>query len=435
MRVQTIIGVVGLAGGLTGAALAAPPGPSFSGIGVLPNGVSSAATGVSGDGETVVGWCTLRDGTRMAIKWTAIPDDNGGDPNIESIGVGICPLGRLPGTIGGADPLSEANAASYDGSIIVGLSTSYNGTEAFRWTPLEGIHGLGDLPSDLVAYGSAAFGVSDDGRTVVGVGAGVFCGEEGEAFVWTPETGMVGLGLLPAGRLVSRAYGISGDASVIVGCGKTAPGFQAGKWLDWYVFQELGDLPGGPFDSRAYAVSADGLTIVGTGAGTHATHPVMWTPDGRLVDLGLLPAGSIPGEALDVSADGSVVVGVMDTWNGDEAFVWDPAHGIRDLAGVLEDGYGVELGGWTLLRATGVSDDGMIVVGEGISPRGRLEGWSASIHCPADMNGDFIADITDFVAFCDMARRGDMHADCNHDGVVDITDYVCYATMFAAGCP
>ena len=435
MRVQTMIGVVGLAGGLAGGVLAAPPGPSFTGIGVLPDGVNSAATGVSGDGETVVGWCTLRDGTRMAIKYTPIPDGDGGDPGIESVGVGLCGIGRLPGTIGGMDPFSEATSASYDGSVIVGFSMSGLGVQAFRWTPLEGMYGLGDLPSDHVSYNSVAFDVSEDGRMVVGLGAGEFCGDGGEAFLWTPETGMVGLGVLPAGRLVSQAHGISGDGSVIVGCGKTELGIQAGKWVGSSGFWELGDLPGGAFSSRAYGVSSDGLTIVGTGAGTYDQHPVMWTPEGALVDLGLLPAGSIPGEALAVSADGSVVVGVMYTWNGDEAFVWDPINGIRHLGDLMVDGYGVELRGWTLLRATGVSDDGMIVVGEGVSPEGRLEGWTASIHCPADMNGDFVADITDFVEFYGMAKRGDNHADCNHDGVVDVTDYVCYYTMFSAGCP
>jgi hypothetical protein len=31
--------------------------------------------------------------------------------------------------------------------------------------------------------------------------------------------------------------------------------------------------------------------------------------------------------------------------------------------------------GWMLTRATGISDDGLTIVGQGLNPQGQLEGW------------------------------------------------------------
>jgi probable HAF family extracellular repeat protein len=71
-------------------------------------------------------------------------------------------LGDLPGSIFN----SQALGVSADGSVIVGLSVSSNGTEAFRWTSGGGMEGLGDLPGGN--FVSHAQDVSDDGTVVVG---------------------------------------------------------------------------------------------------------------------------------------------------------------------------------------------------------------------------------------------------------------------------
>ena len=420
MNVKTIVSCVGMA---AAAAYAGPPQPSFTGIGYLPDGTSSAAFALSGDGATVVGWATHRDGTVEAIRWT------GESPTQARLMSG---LGFLPGTLGGAEPLSEAHAVSHDGMVIVGMSTSAFGMEAFRWTPLAGVEGLGDLVFDE-PYGSFASGVNADGTVVVGSGRGIFCDVTSEAFFWTPMDGMIGLGTLPAGYMVSHAYDVTGDVHMIVGWGKTEEGRQAGVWAWGGEFLPLGDLPGGDVNSIAYAVSDDGSTIVGVGSGTFDQHPVMWR-DGQITDLGVQPAGSVAGEAFDVSADGSVVVGVSYTDMGDQAFVWTEAFGMRTVADLLTD-YGMDMEGWTLTRARAVSADGMWIAGEGFAPDGHQQGWIASIHCPVDYNNDFQADIMDFVTFQMYAQAGDPIADCNVDGVVDVLDYVCFVQAFENGCP
>ena len=53
---------------------------------------------------------------------------------------------------------------------------------------------LGDLPGGR--FQSAAIGVSGDGHVVVGEGSSP---QGREAFRWTAETGMIGLGDLPGG--------------------------------------------------------------------------------------------------------------------------------------------------------------------------------------------------------------------------------------------
>ncbi len=61
---------------------------------------------------------------------------------------------------------SVAQAVSADGSVVVGTGASAFGTEAFRWTADDGMVGLGDLPGG--GFFSAASGMSADGSTVVG---------------------------------------------------------------------------------------------------------------------------------------------------------------------------------------------------------------------------------------------------------------------------
>lgn len=86
--------------------------------------------------------------------------------------------------------------------------------------------------------------------------------------------------------------------------------------------------------------------------------------------LGYLPGGSFFfSEAYSVSADGSVVVGV----SGNEAFIWDSANGMRSLQTVLTSDFGLDLAGWHLRGATGISADGQTIVGYGNNPSGNNE--------------------------------------------------------------
>ena len=78
-----------------------------------------------------------------------------------------------------------------------------------------------------------AFDLSADGPTVVGSESS---GAGHQAFRWTAETGMVGLGHLPGGS-ASMAYGSSSDGTSIVGWGNSA-GPQKLVWLALAILRE-----------------------------------------------------------------------------------------------------------------------------------------------------------------------------------------------------
>jgi hypothetical protein len=100
-----------------------------------------------------------------------------------------------------------------------------------------------------------------------------------------------------------------------------------------------------------------------------------------MVGLGALPGGEFHSTARAVSADGSVIVGrgitSFDQPN-DEAFIWDEMNGMRRVEDVLTDA-GLDLTGWKLKSAHGVSDDGNVIGGWGINPAGSEEGWIAQL--------------------------------------------------------
>lgn len=254
------------------------------------------------------------------------------------------------------------------------------------------LQGLGHL-HDRVRE-SAAYGVSADGSVVVGnTSTG---GSMGIAFRWTEASGVVSLGTLdtfPWWYPYSAAYGVSADGSVIVGMSSYGDGgMQAIRWTQAEGMVGLGDLPGGDVHSSARAISAGGSVIVGWGTSGSGTEAFRWTEAGGWVGLGDLPGGTFYSIASAVSADGSVVVGSSRTDLGDEPFIWDAEHGMRNLKSVLIAG-GLNLTGWTLYQATGVSADGLTIVGVGVSPEGQTEAWRATL-APLQWNEPPIASFT-----------------------------------------
>ena len=103
-----------------------------------------------------------------------------------------------------------------------------------------------------------------------------------------------------------------------------------------------------------------------------------------MIGLGDLPGGRFASRARGVSADGAVVVGTANYGDPDRtAFIWDATHGMRDLREVLSVDYGLELTGWELTSARGVSDDGRVIVGYGRNPAGDPEAWRTVIPEPS----------------------------------------------------
>ncbi len=148
------------------------------------NTVLAATNAISADGSVVVGSCTNIGAPQRAIRWA---------PELE-----LLPA-FAPGTPGMFE--GTANAVSADGAVIVGRALrAQGGSEACRWD--NGlITGLGLLPATGVAY-SEARAVSADGSVIVGLAKSARASGYGnnEAFRWTAQTGMVGLGALPGGQ-------------------------------------------------------------------------------------------------------------------------------------------------------------------------------------------------------------------------------------------
>ena len=56
------------------------------------------------------------------------------------------------------------------------------------------------------------------------------------------------------------------------------------------------------------------------------------------------------------------------------------------------------------------------------------------LGCAADINGDGVLDVLDFVAFQNAWQAQDPIADCDASGTWDILDFVCYQNLFQQGC-
>ena len=185
----------------------------MTGLGDLSGGsLHSEAWGVSADGSAVAGRGSGPGA--QAFYWTSSG--------------GMYGLGDLPG---GATN-SWAYGISDDGTTVVGGSYSNLGREAFRWTPTAGMAALGDLPGGTTD--SAAYATSSDGSTVVGVGR-ISTGEA--AFIWTQAGGLQELAQVLAdggtdltGWSLTHAYGISSDGRSIVGVGINPSG-NSEAWL------------------------------------------------------------------------------------------------------------------------------------------------------------------------------------------------------------
>jgi len=257
----------------------------------------SSAYGVSADGSVIVGSASTRVGAQ-AFRWTR-----------ES---SMVLLGDLPG----GRTSSVAYAVSAGGDFIVGESSSTDcDREGFLWTTnhMKGLRSL-----SATRCNSQAMAVSVDGSVVAGIAARD--GGHFEAFRWMPTSGLLGLGDFPGGVTNSNAYGISADGRFIVGYG--CPGIfdpythEAFRWTERGGLEHLGFAPGTK-NSAAYAVSADGNVVVGDNKSERPSVALLWTPLGGMRrlhevlrnDFQLNLQGWQFTSARGVSHDGRTIVG------------------------------------------------------------------------------------------------------------------------------
>jgi len=372
LGVQRASGFVALAlaGGVV-LATSVASAASFTSLGFMPDGTESYARDLSNDGSVVVGYGFIPPGPGeftgfRAFRWT--PTD------------GMVSLGTLPG-----GEYSTSLDVNDDGSVVAGWSGTPTNDHAFRWIN-DSMQDLGTLPGH---YYSNARGVSDNGSVVVGRSGTT--SNYFRAYRWTGDV-MTDLGVL-SGYVASAAYGVSGDGLVVVGyCKKSQANTNlAFRWKNG-AMTSLGKLKGGAY-SEAWAANDIGSVVVGTSGSSSGDRAFRWT-NNKMTSLGTL-SGQPYSYGLAVSGDGSKVVGYSSDGTLEEvgdsgslvstgrAFLWTSALGMVDLNTYLPI-LGIDLTGWTLREARGISADGSTLVGWGWHDDGingpRPEAWVAHLQ-------------------------------------------------------
>ncbi len=324
----------------------------------------SKALGISPDGSTVVGQSEDFGGAELGVRSIRWTEANG----LEAFG----PLNFASS----AGPIAKVGAfdASSNGSIIVGadglpvFGDPNPVTTAYQFTG-GSLNTINDTGSTTDA--PAARAISFDGRYVVGFGSA----DSGESnFVFDNNTNS---GFSLSG-FRTGAFGISGDGSTVVGRAATGPFSNPGSPVIW---DDFGSSPTFLSSNAGQAndASFDGSVVIGQDNGDAFS----WTSGGGIALLGDLAGGSDQSSALAIDADGSTIVGWGTTANGREAVIWNGGTGPQLLSDLITNTYGIDLTGWTLEEATGISATGLDIVGWGTNPDGNTEGFVFRIPEPA----------------------------------------------------
>lgn len=270
---------------------------------------------------------------------------------------------RLLGELSGGSVFSEAYAINALGHIV-GEAGSAAGLQAFFWSESTGMIGLGDLPGG--AFYSRAYDLNDFDEVVgeSGIPTGIDPPRGPiEAFYWSADTGMIGLGDLPGGQYYSGATAIN-NAGTVVGVSSSAEAYflEAFIWTAQTGMRRLGTLPNGAFPGLPVNINERGQVLLSAfidGWG----QPTIWDPEQGYFGLGYLPGNdpvSIPTAMNDV---GQVVgYGRADNrappppW---EPFIWDAEHGLRPLNPLIAAGTPQRYS--ALESATSINNRGQIV--------------------------------------------------------------------------
>jgi len=241
----------------------------------LPASGESSAQAVTRDGTFVVGYARATGGIASGVSWL----NGGGDTGYQGL------------LHDGVAATSDAVAVSDDGKLVAGGSESSNGSpRGVRWVDHE-VELLGTGHGEIYAKA-----MSGDGKVIVG-----YAYDPDAAVQWTPEAGLMDLPL-PVGEDRGQAFGVSRDGRVIVG----ESGGQALRWVAGAAPVSLGIM------GIARAADETGSVIVGSSGG----EAMVWDEEhgARLLsdvlfELGATLTGWTLSEAVAVSADGRVIAG------------------------------------------------------------------------------------------------------------------------------
>lgn len=380
--------------------IAASLSPAASAQGTFDDlGPGLTASGVSGNGDLVVG-----TDPGQYFYWT------------ESTGV-VLIGGTAPGAgVGGRAKVSD------DGSRMVGTAldpaTGLNAMSVYEfesgtWTS------LGGIGSSSGGETSSAWGISGDGRSVVGLG---WVTPGSAHAIQSFDLGApVDLGSTVSGRS-SRANGCDLDGNVVVGWQDATSGSRQGAiWVDGV--QTILTSAGGGVLGEAGDCSADGTYAVGLGNSSIGFNAWRWSAKTGGVAIGSPPSSGWRGASVEISNDGSTVVGFYRPFPGPatfgRGFIWTEADGQQDLTDfAIASGIDIPAG-VVLALPLGLSADGRTVVGIARGNAGTF-GFRLQFEadCPADLDGDGEIGGSDLAILLAAWGTPDPVADLSGDGTV-----------------
>jgi probable HAF family extracellular repeat protein len=247
------------------------------------------------------------------------------------------------GTLGGNS--SRAFGLSGDGRVVVGDSDAPGGDAPFRWSGPSSITQIGPPGNSCVAHAA-----SYDGGVIVG--SSVFSNGPIRGWRWTAAAGALPIGtLVPGGTDEASCLAVNRDGTVIAGSSNS----QAFRWTQSGGMVGLGNLGGLNPYSAAWGISADGSVLAGFTSTPRGFEAFRWTQATGMTVLGDLPGGTVDGRFYALSADGSTAVGYGTSDLAYEATMWRESTGMVSL-GQLPGGSGNAV-------AEGVSSDGSVIVG------------------------------------------------------------------------
>lgn len=333
------------------------------------------AFGVSGDGQVITGRSrsNVPAAARQHIyRWTSA--------------TGMVNLGSIDTTT--ANSWASGFGLSSDGSVMAGhCETGATFIDrGFRRDTSSGV--LVAQPPLAGLTESLALDVSGDGVFVVGASVSGFgvsnsagstqsiavnnLGATARATRWQSGT-PANLGTISNVVGKSVATAISANGAVIVGqsfngsqnhaCVFPGPGNPV---------VDLGTIQNLTGSSCANDVSPDGTIVVGQSISISTKlHAMQWTSGGGMIDLGTADNFNGVSSAHGVSADGTTIVGESDNnfRPGGRAAIWfngQPRQLMEYLVSI-----GANVNGWTSFdRINDCSDDGSVLVGDGIATNG-----------------------------------------------------------------
>ncbi|WP_312556543.1 T9SS type A sorting domain-containing protein [Empedobacter brevis] len=299
------------------------------------------ATGVSNDGNIVALqtpnanfiW-TKEEGTKVL---NSMPEGvyNSGKPMISKDGTKIAATGTNPST-------GLLEMASYD-------------VKTKQWNY------LGTLGSSMDGVASSAWGMTPDGKTIVGLGLAPNNGAHG--IYWTQEKGLIDIGTSVTGKY-SRIDDVSDDGRIFVGYqDNTVGNRQAAYWEDGK--QTVVPTANGENISSFTSVSGNGKWMLGS-SGSTATK---WHKEEGLIKITHPKAGMFfKGASTATNYDGSVVIGYYRAFPGlalmGEGFIWTEKTGRIELNEYVKS-LGYDDLGIKFSLPLAISENGKHIVGSG----------------------------------------------------------------------